>query len=53
VPEITPEEELDLRFLSAVRDLPTDGQAGPADRTAPVAPGTALTGEQAIALFAA
>jgi 2-oxoisovalerate dehydrogenase E1 component len=51
VPQITPEEELDLRFLSAVRDLPSDGEAGAADRTAPVAPGTGLTGEQAIALF--
>jgi 2-oxoisovalerate dehydrogenase E1 component len=51
VPEITPEEELDLRFLSAVRDLPGNGEAGTADRTAPVASGTGLTGEQAIALF--
>jgi 2-oxoisovalerate dehydrogenase E1 component len=51
VPQITPEEELDLRFLSAVRDLPGDGEARAADRTAPVAPGTGLTGEQAIALF--
>jgi len=51
VPEITPEEELDLRFLSAVRDLPGDGKAGAADLTAPVVAGTRLTGEQAIALF--
>jgi 2-oxoisovalerate dehydrogenase E1 component len=50
VPEITPEEELDLRFLSAVRDLPGNQEAA-ADRTAPVASGTGLTGEQAIALF--
>jgi 2-oxoisovalerate dehydrogenase E1 component len=51
VPEITPEEELDLRFLSAVRDLPGNREAAAADRTAPVASGTGLTGEQAIALF--
>lgn len=51
MPEITPEEELDLRFLSAVRDLPGDGKAGAADLTAPVVAGTRLTGEQAIALF--
>jgi len=51
VPEIAPEEELDRRFLSAVRDLPAGAEAGSADRTAPVAPGTRLTGEQAIALF--
>ena len=42
MPETTQEEELDLRFLSAVRDL----------RAAPVrALGGRLTGEQAIALF--
>ena len=51
MPEITQEEELDRRFLSAVRDLPGDGQAGTADRTAPVRAGTGLTGAQAIALF--
>ena len=51
MPEITPEEELDQQFLSAVHDLPDDEKAGTADRTAPVAPGTRLTGEQAIALF--
>jgi len=51
VPETTPEEELDLRFVSAVRDLPGGGEDGTADRTAPVVPGTRLTGEQAIALF--
>jgi 2-oxoisovalerate dehydrogenase E1 component len=51
VPEITPEEELDLRFLSAVRDLPCEREAGTADRSAPVAPGTRLAGDQAIALF--
>ena len=51
VPEITQEEELDLRFLSAVRDLPGGGKAGTADRSAPVRAGTGLTGEQAIALF--
>jgi 2-oxoisovalerate dehydrogenase E1 component len=51
VPDIAGEEELDLRFLSAVRDLPDGGKAGPADPTAPVAAGTRLTGEQAIALF--
>jgi 2-oxoisovalerate dehydrogenase E1 component len=51
VPEITGEEELDLRFLSAVRDLRGGGKAGTADRAAPVAPGTRLTGDQAIALF--
>jgi 2-oxoisovalerate dehydrogenase E1 component len=50
VPEITPEEELDLRFAAAVRDLgePEPGEAGLA---APVTAGTTLTGEQAIALF--
>jgi 2-oxoisovalerate dehydrogenase E1 component len=51
VPEITQEEELDRRFLSAVRDLPGDGKAETADRTAPVRAGTGLTGAQAIALF--
>ena len=51
MPEITPEEELDLRFLSAVRDLPGDGKAGAADLAAPVVAGARLTGEQAIALF--
>jgi 2-oxoisovalerate dehydrogenase E1 component len=51
VPEITQEEELDLRFLSAVRDLPGDAKTGTADRTAPVTAGTGLTAEQAIALF--
>jgi 2-oxoisovalerate dehydrogenase E1 component len=51
VPEITPEEELDLRFSSAVRALPGAGKAGPADPAVPVAAGTTLTGEQVIALF--
>ena len=51
MPEITPEEELDLRFTAAVRALPGGGQAAPADRTAPVAAGTHLTGDQAVALF--
>jgi 2-oxoisovalerate dehydrogenase E1 component len=51
VPEITPEEELDRRFLSAVRDLPGNADAGAAHRAATVASGTGLTGEQAIALF--
>jgi len=44
VPETTPEEELDQRFLSAVRDLAGDGKAAATD-------GTRLTGEQALALF--
>jgi 2-oxoisovalerate dehydrogenase E1 component len=51
VPEITPEEELDLRFTSAVRALPGGGQAGQAGQADPVAAGTTLTGGQAIALF--
>ena len=51
MPEITPEEELDLRFTAAVRALPRVGPGGPADRTAPVAAGTHLTGDQAVALF--
>ncbi len=51
MPEITPEEELDLRFTSAVRALPGGGQGGPADLSAPVAAGTHLTGDQIIALF--
>ncbi|HEU5388331.1 MAG TPA: thiamine pyrophosphate-dependent enzyme [Streptosporangiaceae bacterium] len=54
MPDTTAEAELDLRFLTAVRDLPyggTTGAAGAADRAAPVAAGTRLTGEQAIALF--
>jgi 2-oxoisovalerate dehydrogenase E1 component len=51
VPQISPEEELDLRFLSAVRDLPGRTTGGAADREAPVAPGTTLSGDQAIALF--
>jgi 2-oxoisovalerate dehydrogenase E1 component len=50
VPELTAEEELDLRFLSAVRALRC-GQTGTADSAAPVTPGTTLTGDQAIALF--
>ena len=49
--DTTAEAELDLRFLTAVRDLPYGGTAGPADRAAPVTAGTRLTGEQAIALF--
>lgn len=48
---MTPEEELDARFLSAVRSLPDAGQTTPADPAAPVADGTMLTGEQALALF--
>jgi 2-oxoisovalerate dehydrogenase E1 component len=61
VPETTQEEELDLRFLAAVRDLSGSGQAGSgragsgqagtADLAAPVRAGSGLTGEQAIALF--
>jgi 2-oxoisovalerate dehydrogenase E1 component len=51
VPEATQEEELDVRFLSAVRDLPGCGTAGTTDLAAPVRMGTGLTGEQAIALF--
>ncbi len=53
MPETTPEEELDRRFLSAVRDLPAgrdlsgDGTAAATDRTG----GHRLTGEQAVALF--
>src|SRR5579863_8542741 len=39
---MTQEEELDLRFLAAVRELPGG---------APVRAGTGLTGEQALALF--
>jgi 2-oxoisovalerate dehydrogenase E1 component len=46
VPE-TPEDELDRRFLSAVRDLSADGKAVATDGTA----GTRLTGEKAVALF--
>ena len=49
--EITQEEELDLRFLSGVRDLAGEGQAEGADLFAPVRAGSGLTGEQAIALF--
>jgi len=45
VPETTQEEELDRRFLSAVREL-TAGRELPAG-------GTGLTGEQAVALFEA
>ncbi|HEX6523915.1 MAG TPA: thiamine pyrophosphate-dependent enzyme [Streptosporangiaceae bacterium] len=51
MPETTPEEVLDLRFVSAVRDLPGGGEAGRADRAAAVVPGTRLTGERAIGLF--
>jgi len=51
VPEVTPEQELDRRFLSAVRDLPGGGKGGTPDRAAPVRAGTGLTGGQAIALF--
>ena len=50
MPDTTPETELDLRFLAALRDLPGGAKAG-ADRTAAVADGSRLTGEQAIALF--
>ncbi|MBV9094789.1 MAG: MFS transporter, partial [Streptosporangiaceae bacterium] len=48
---MTPEEELDQRFGSAVRALPCSGNAGAPDPAAFVAAGTRLTGEQAIALF--
>jgi 2-oxoisovalerate dehydrogenase E1 component len=48
---VTPEEELDRRFLAAVRDLSGEPKTAAADRTAPVAAGTGLTGEQAVALF--
>jgi 2-oxoisovalerate dehydrogenase E1 component len=51
VPDTTAEAELDLRFLTGVRGLPYGGTAGAADRAAPVAAGSRLTGEQAIALF--
>jgi 2-oxoisovalerate dehydrogenase E1 component len=51
VSRISAEEELDLRFLSAVRDLPGSRTGGALDRSAPVASGTTLTGEGAIALF--
>lgn len=56
MPDTTPEAELDLRFLTGVRGLPYGGTAsadvgGTADRAAPVAPGSRLTGEQAVALF--
>jgi 2-oxoisovalerate dehydrogenase E1 component len=44
VPETTQEEELDRRFLSAVRDLSAAGGELPAG-------GGGLTGEQALALF--
>jgi 2-oxoisovalerate dehydrogenase E1 component len=44
VPETTQEEELDRRFLSAVRDLSAAGCELPAG-------GGGLTGEQALALF--
>jgi len=47
---MTQEEELDLRFLAAVRELP-GGTAGTGDRGAPVRTGTGLTGEQTLALF--
>jgi hypothetical protein len=40
---VTPEEELDARFLSAVRSLPDAGQATPADPAAPVADGTTFS----------
>jgi len=49
--QVTQEEELDARFLSAVRGLPGTGRATPADPAAPVAAGTTLTGTQALALF--
>ncbi|HEY6315137.1 MAG TPA: MFS transporter, partial [Streptosporangiaceae bacterium] len=45
------EEELDLRFLSAVRDLPGPRLGGAVDGAAPITSGTTLTGDQAIALF--
>ena len=49
MPELTGEEELDVRFVSAVRDLP--GCVASVAAGAPVAARTALTGEQLIALF--
>ncbi len=57
MPEITQEEELDRRFVAAVRELPCVLGSGPGPdrpapvRAAPVRAGTRLTGEQAIALF--
>ena len=52
MPEITQEEELDRRFVAAVRELAGVQGSGPGpDRAAPVRAGTLLTGEQAIALF--
>jgi TPP-dependent pyruvate/acetoin dehydrogenase alpha subunit len=49
VPELSGEEELDVRFVSAVRDL--QGCVASVAAGAPVAARTALTGEQLIALF--
>ena len=51
MPEIRPEEELDLRFRSAVRDLPGPRIGGAVDGAGRIASGTTLTGDQAIALF--
>ena len=52
MPEITQEEELDRRFVAAVRELPGMQGSGPGpDRAGTVRAGTRLTGEQVIALF--
>ena len=39
MPELTAEEELDVRFLSAVRALPGGSRGGQADPAAPVTAG--------------
>ncbi|HEX8007679.1 MAG TPA: thiamine pyrophosphate-dependent enzyme, partial [Trebonia sp.] len=44
-------EELDERFLSAVRALPYGADTRAVNRAAPAVAGTRLTGEQAITLF--
>jgi len=51
VPETTQEEELDLHFLSAVRDLPRAAPVRADGGLGALGGGAGLTGEQAIALF--
>jgi 2-oxoisovalerate dehydrogenase E1 component len=51
VPEISAERALDCHFTDTVRALMAAVPTGAIDLTAPVAPGSRLTGRQAIAVF--
>jgi 2-oxoisovalerate dehydrogenase E1 component len=51
VNELTPEAALDRHFREAVASLPAPAAPQPADPALPIRPGSALTGDGAIALF--